>query len=336
MKASTLTGRRPLAELVGDFDGRVVCLSMSKDPNAKLIILMFRADETVPAYVAKVPTTDRAAQSVQLEASSLASLDRHRLGTLEKTVPRIVTIAEHEDRPVLVTTALPGRVMLASYHSRNHVARLAGVRDDFDAAGRWLAELHQVTARGSGDLSSSLDGVVPALERRFGEDHDLPGDIEMLGELRNRLSGYQVPRGVVHGDFWMGNLLVGAGALCGVIDWEFSRPDGLLTRDLARFVVAYSLYLDRHTKKGRSVRGHPDLRAGTWGAGVEYAIDGNGWFSELVRQFFINGLMRLGLPASSVRDIVLAEIARIATEADDSNFAKAHLLLLRRMQKPAS
>ncbi len=331
MTISMVTGRRPLHDLVDDVGGRVACLAFSKDPNAKVTVLIFPPGESSPELVAKVPTTDAAAASVQQEASALASLDRLRLGPLEETVPRVTTLAEHRGRLVLVTTALPGRVMLANYHRWRHTARPAMVQADFDAAGNWLNELHERTARGHGDLSMLLDGVAPLLSRRFREDVSTARDLDILGALHGRLQGHDAPRGLVHGDYWVGNLLVADGKVCGVIDWEFSQSDGLLIRDLARFVIGYSLYLDRHTRPGRHVNGHHGLRAGEWGAGVEYAIDGDGWYPELVRGFLSDGLRRLGIPASCLRDVVLAEIARIAAEADQEEFAKAHLRLLRRL-----
>jgi hypothetical protein len=331
MTASMVTGRRPLRDLVADIDGRVACLAFSKDPNAKVTVLMFPSGEPTPGFIAKVPTTDIAAASVQLEASTLASLDRSRLGPLEDTVPRVTALAEHRGRPVLVTTALPGQVMLASYHRWHHTSRPSTVRADFDAASAWLAELHERTSRGHCDLSVLLDGIPALLARRNREDAATEHDVVMLEVLRRRLHGHETPRGLVHGDYWVGNLLVANGRICGVVDWELSQSDGVLTRDLARFVIGYSLYLDRHTKPGRRVNGHRGLKAGEWGAGVEYALDGEGWYPDIARNFLTEGLQRLGLSTLCYRDVVLAEIARIAAEADQNEFAKSHLRLLRRL-----
>jgi len=238
-------------------------------------------------------------------------------------------------RPVLLTTALPGRVMLAAYHTWRHTARPALVRADFDAAGQWLAELQHRTSRGQTDLAMMLDGAAETIMRRFGADRGTATDLEYLSALRDRLGGHQVSQVVAHGDFWPGNLLVADGRVRGVIDWENSRPDGLPTRDLARFVIAYSLYLDRHTRPGRRVSGHRGLVAGEWGAGVEYAIKGTGWYPELAQRFVSDGLQRLGVPSDRCRDVMLAEIACIAADADHPDFAWNHLLLLRRLSREA-
>jgi aminoglycoside phosphotransferase len=328
---ATMTSRRTLSDVVDDANGRVVCLAMSKDPNATVTVLLFRPREDRPKYAAKVPTTAVAATRVRHEATALASLDRRRLGALNRTIPEVAEVVEHMGWPVLVTTALPGRVMLASYHQWRHTARPMSVRADFEAAGRWLAELHRHASRGDTNLARMIDGVAPALTRRFGEDSVTTEDVEVLLALHSRLGRQGVGRGLVHGDFWPGNVLMSNGQVRGVVDWESSRSDGLLTRDLARFAIAYSLYLDRHTRPGRRVSGHTGLRAGEWGAGLDYALNGIGWYPDLVRQFMADGLRRLGVDPTCVGDVILAEIACIAAEADNPEFAKSHLRLLRRL-----
>jgi aminoglycoside phosphotransferase (APT) family kinase protein len=279
-----------------------------------------------------VPTTDAAVARVEREAAMLAHLAGCELGPLGRTLPRVVTMAEHEGRPVLVTTALPGRPLLVTYHRWRHTARPNVVQADFAAAGRWLAALQRRTAGAATDLAHILDGTADALVRRFGDDPETVTDRVHLAGLQDRLSGHPVPRVVEHGDFWIGNLLGEAARVSGVVDWEDARADGLPTRDLARFAIAYSLYLDRHTRPGRGVPGHPGLRAGVWGAGLDHALAGDGWYPEVVRYFMADGLNRLGVPGSCVLPVLLAEIARIAAEADHPVFARNHLLAYRRLR----
>ena len=78
--------------------------------------------------------------------------------------------------------------------------------------------------------------------------------------------------------------------------------------------------------------GHPGLRAGPWGAGVAYAVRGTGWYPELAQGLLADGLRRFGVPPESWRDVLLAEIACVAAEADHPEFARNHLHLLRRLQ----
>jgi aminoglycoside phosphotransferase (APT) family kinase protein len=329
---TTTTAARTLTDLVDQVGGRLVCLAMSKDPNAKLTVLLFAPGEREPSLVAKVPTTDAAVSQVQSEARLLAQLADVDLGSLRRTVPAVVEICEHQGRPVLVTAGLAGRQLLAAYHAWRHTARPGEVRVDFAAAASWLGALQAVSANGTVDLSATLAGVSDVLWDRFGADPAVAGDVRRVKQLAEQLSGYQVPRTVAHGDLWFGNLLVDDGQVSGVVDWESGQLAGVPTRDLARFALTYSLYLDRHTRPGRVVAGHRGLRAGVWGAGVDYAVTGVGWYPDLVRAFTCQGLARLGVPGHLWRAVLLAEIACIAAEADHPEFAVAHLQVLRRLR----
>jgi aminoglycoside phosphotransferase (APT) family kinase protein len=328
----TMAPPRTLASFIDQVGGRTACLATSRDPNAKVTVLLFPPGAARPAYVAKVPTTDGAARSVEREAARLAEIGARPLGPVAATIPQVVATAEHLGRPVLVMTALPGQSMLAAYHSWRHTARREAVAADFAAAGGWLAGLQQATAgTGHARLAQLLDGVAESFGRRFAGQPGAEADLAELGGLAGRLAGHRTPASVVHGDFWPGNLLVDRGRVLGVIDWEAARPAGSPAGDLARFATSYSLYLDRHTRPGRRVVGHPGLRAGRWGAGVQYAIDGTGWYPDLVRSFVTTGLERLGVPPSCWRDVLVADIAVSAAAADHDDFARNHLLLFRRL-----
>jgi hypothetical protein len=173
-------------------------------------------------------------------------------------------------------------------------------------------------------------GVTSRLGRRFADDPELAWYLERLAEIHARLECETVPRTAVHGDLWFGNVLLSAGAVSGVVDWEAGSRAGEPLRDLVRFAVMYALYLDRRTRAGREVAGHPGLRAGCWGAALEFALDGMGWFPELFRRFLQTGLARLGASPECWRDATLAGIAEVAALTDDPPFARQHLELFRR------
>lgn len=327
------TDGRTLADLVDEVDGRAACLSLSRDPNAKLTVLLFRPGQDAPAYVAKVPTTDVAARMVVREADRLAAVATRDLGSLRPTVPRLVSMVEHRGLPVLVMTAVPGRSMLAGYHGWRHTARPTAVGADFAAAGEWLAGLHRATADGGTHLAAGLDEARAAIRARFGQRPGVATALAGVDDVAARLGRHQVPSAVTHGDFWLGNLLVDGGRVVGVVDWEAARAGGSPVADAARFAVTYSLYLDRHTRSGRRVAGHPGLRAGRWGAGVEYALAGTGWYPDLVRSFLAAALGRLGAPATCWRDVLLADLATIAAGADHAEFAWRHLSLFLRAHR---
>ena len=61
--------------------------------------------------------------------------------------------------------------------------------------------------------------------------------------------------------------------------------------------------------------GHPGLRANGWGAGIRYALSGQGWYGQLVRYFVESALVRLGGPAGLWHAALLAGLGEIAATA---------------------
>ncbi|MFY9577995.1 MAG: aminoglycoside phosphotransferase family protein [Gaiellaceae bacterium] len=307
-------------------------LGASKDANAKITVLLVSAGTGRPVFAIKAPTTDASARAVEAEVHVLRELERFRLGQLLATIPRVVDVVEFDGRTAAVMTAVPGIPMTTSYLQWRHTRSAARVAADFAAVGAWIADFQLAT---SGELATlDMDGgVSKRLRSRFSEEKDLDADLEQLTAIYDRLGSNRVPRTAVHGDFWSGNLLLDGGRVTGTIDWEAGSPVGEPVRDLVRFALGYALYLDRRTRVGRRVAGHPGLVAGSWGAGVPYALGGSGWFPECFRGFVRDGLVRLGASPESWHDAALAGIAEVAAFTDDEAFARSHLELLRSLRR---
>jgi aminoglycoside phosphotransferase (APT) family kinase protein len=322
--------RRSLWEFAASSGLRSLVIGLSKDPNAKLTVLLVSPSTARPVLAIKAPTTDVAADAIEVESRLLAALRRRRAGGVIGTIPSLVEVVEFEGRPAIVTTAVQGRPMTASYARRRHTADPARVAADFAAVREWLAQL-QTGTRGPRAPLDMDAGVSLRLETRFSQDPAIAADLEVLAEVNARLRRDATPRATVHGDLWFGNVLCTGGRVSGVVDWEAGSSSGEPVRDLVRFALSYALYLDRRTRPGRRVRGHRGLRAGTWGAGVEYAVEGEGWFPDLFRRFIQNGLARLGASPGSWREAAIAGVAEVAALTDDDAFARHHLELFRRL-----
>lgn len=303
---------------------RSVVIGTQTNPNAKLIVLLAPPGADRPALAIKAPLTDAAAATVRAETAVLRGLRALAARSVVATVPAVVDEVEHLGRPALVMTGLPGRPMSVTYLRHGHTSDPELVAADFDAVGEWLAGLQRATAGPPAPLDIGPGGPLPA------------GDRAALEAIRARLRHERVSLTAVHGDLWLGNVLVERGQVTGVVDWEQGALRGQPARDLVRFALGYALYLDRRTRPGRRVRGHAGLLAGGFGAGLEYAIDGDGWFPDLFRGFVRRGLARLGAAPGVWRDACLAGIAEIAACADDPQFARDHLDLFRRLtRRPA-
>jgi len=325
--------RRPLHDFVEESGLTSLMLGSSKDPNAKVTILLVSERSGHPVFAVKIATTDAAAIAVEAEARLLLTLQRTT--GLTGTLPQVVELVEHRGRSALVMTALPGTPMLGTYFRARHTASRLTVSCDFTAADGWLRMFHRETRQGKAPLE--LDGGMTArLRSRFVADPMLGEDIGRLDDILARLRQDVVSRSAVHGDFWFGNLLIADRGISGVVDWEAGATEGEGMRDIVRFALTYALYLDRRVRPGRRVPGHAGLRAGDWGGAVEFALDGTGWFAEQFRQFVSSGLVRMGASPTGWRDAALAGIAEIAAFTDDDQFARNHLELFRRLTRRIS
>jgi aminoglycoside phosphotransferase (APT) family kinase protein len=321
---------QPLWEYVRASGMRAVVMGASKDPNAKVTLVLVSAETGRETLVIKAPTSEPAARAVEAEERALRAVAIASAGEIAQTIPTVVEVLAHEAGPALVMTAVSGVPMTTTYLEPRHTRSPERVARDFDAVDGWLTAFHDGTAEEWGPLDM-LAGVADRLLERFENEDDLDIDLRRLAEIGARLAANRVPRTAVHGDLWFGNVLVASGRVSGVVDWEAGSVGGAPTRDLVRFAHMYALYLDLRTRPGRRVRGHPGLRADYWGAGVEYAIDGEGWFPDLYRGFLAKGLARLGAAPDMWREAALAGIAEVAAFTDEPVFARQHLHLFRRL-----
>lgn len=311
-------------KLMQSRDYEVVVLGASKDPNPKVTVALLGRASARPSLVVKAPMTDAAEAAVTREKDLLESL-RSRFGQLTG-LPRVLPSVDFRGRKAMVVSGLQGTPMFTSYHRRRHTTRSETVAADFSAVQEWLESFQRQTL-GSRVPVSILSGIHERLEERFRDDQLLAPSVAILAELVARFDHHSVPQTAVHGDLWCGNVLIADRRVSGVVDWELGACQGDPLRDLVRFAITYALYLDRHTRPGKSVPRHSGLRAGGWGAGVLYAVEGNGWFCELFRSFIRSGLVRLGAPNLDWRDVVQAGLLEIAVTADDHAFARHHLAL---------
>jgi aminoglycoside phosphotransferase len=325
--------RCSLWEFIGASGLRSLVIGPSKDPNAKVTVLLVSPESGKPVLAVKVPTTDSAGSAVNAEWQLLAYLNGLEPTHVSRTIPRTVEVVDFEGRPALVMTAVAGVPMMTSYLRWRHTATRARVAEDFAAVEAWLADLQRATNGPSAPLNMDCE-VVERLASRFRKDERLGEDLDRLAEIYARLRGDTVPRTVVHGDFWFGNVLLAGGRVSGVVDWEGGATSGEPVRDLVRFALIYALYLDPRALAGRRMAGQRTLGGRSWGAGVEYALNGTGWFPDLFRRFLGDGLARLGASRASWRDAALAGIVEVAALTDEEGFARRHLELFRRVSHP--
>lgn len=306
-----------------------VLLCASRDPDAKITFVLCSATHARPGdrLAVKIPTTSGAERSVRAEGRALVSLRCLDLGPLADSVPRYVCSPVVGGRSVLVSTALPGVPMTVRYHAWRHTASRRRVAEDLAMAAGWLGAFQEATTSGTAALTWPLE-TGAALEERWHEHPALAPAAERVASAADHLAGRSAPLTFVHGDFWIGNVLVRDGAVTGCVDWEAASSQGPPLRDLARFVLSYALYLDRHARLGRPVPGHRGLRRDRFGAGIRHVLLTDTWVARDLRAFLGDGLERVGLPRWLWYDVALIGLAEVAVTANDDDFARGHLELL--------
>jgi hypothetical protein len=294
-------GRPPVAT--------AIVAGIDRSPAAKVTLVFFdRAGEL--AAVAKVARSPAAEAALVREHETLTYLWRLGVPSVRGSVAEPLLLERVAGRLALVQAPLRGRPMTAAYYTPGHVAEPAPVAKDFAQAGAWLLEFQRETATGPEVLDAALlDRWVGQVVRSYRDEVGWSATEEKLfTEVQTRaeaLRGLPLPAAAVHGDYWMGNLLVDRSGLRGVIDWERGHGSGPCPLDVYKFPTSYALYMDR-AYPGGVVPGHPGRerwrdrwrRFGEWPhlVGFGYAYYGEGWFPDLVRGFVLDHLEALGVP----------------------------------------
>ena len=312
-----------------------VLIATSRDPDAKRTFVVTSPAVTcvdgpagqVAQVAIKIPVTIAAAGAISRETRMLVALADADLGELGKTVPHYLETLDSDGLPAVVTTVLHGVPMSVGYHRWLHTSRQSPVAGDFALAGGWLRHFQQATTGERARITWASE-VADEVRTRWQGHPKLEAAQVRLAAADRQLRPYRVARTMVHGDYWFGNLLVQDDRISGVVDWESGARTGCPLRDLVRFALSYCLYLDRHTRPGRRVRGHDGLRRGGFGAGIRYGLLEAGWLPDLVRLYLRTGIDALGLPPALWYGAALAGLGEIAATANDDEFAANHLELL--------
>jgi aminoglycoside phosphotransferase (APT) family kinase protein len=156
-----------------------------------------------------------------------------------ETVPRILAF-EDGDRPVLVETALAGRLLTPAMLRRAPTAFI-------DAVVAWLIAL-PATRRSDVDpgwyermLERPLRDVADSLASPTEEEDLVARTLELVEPLREA----ETPRVVEHGGLSHPNLIWTSQNRVGVVDWELADEHGLPLHDLSFFLTYATFALRR-------------------------------------------------------------------------------------------
>jgi hypothetical protein len=199
-----------------------------------------RGPQQPDGLVLRIARTRYGGMALRRHAAAVRAISAdHRLASWTHLLPRIVADGELRGRAYLVESALPGR---PAQSLAADPARLPAL---LAATLRVSAELHGLSGRevavGAGDLARWVDHPVEEILRL------LPGARagwvgRTLGRLREELhdalGGRRMCVGWVHGDLWLGNVLVGDDcSVTGLVDWDQAADDEPGMHDLVHLLV---------------------------------------------------------------------------------------------------
>lgn len=205
-----------------------------------LVVATLVGPDEEPQAVIKLAATPGAGDSVRLEAATLRDLQRVPSSRgWSRLVPELLAEGTVDELPYFIEQFVPGR-------AATEAATDARRRDSLlSAAAAAIAPLHAATA-------TPIDVASTHIDRWVAEPlADLVGLLEGGEQRRRSVAAHRLGtaldaelRGTatlacrIHGDYWLGNLIVDdAGAVTGIVDWAQSEDEGLAALDVLHLIL---------------------------------------------------------------------------------------------------
>lgn len=240
-----------------DFDGRKPVIRSAILTRSDVVIIKFGADQTGQELLLKLPLSEDAITSSVRHEQVIRTLHQNpRLPAFLPLVPKPVSSGKYKGRPYYVESVLPGIAARDLLDSGSAGAPLE------QAAGRAIAMLHAATSRQAKIDEPQFEALVlqhvsllHRLAAGWPDSAQLRRRLELLQkELRQQIVGRTMSLAWIHGDFWLGNVLVTPEnqAVSGIVDWDRAVPDALPLHDLLHLLL-YTRKLVRGTELGEEV-----------------------------------------------------------------------------------
>jgi aminoglycoside phosphotransferase (APT) family kinase protein len=192
-----------------------------------------------PCLIVKVPTTAAALAGLERESAALGTLHAdERLGDWRARVPWPCASGTVLDQPFRADAALPGRPAAERVDGAAAAVRLQ------EAAAESIHVLHRSTAT-SVAVDRSLaerwvDAQLNDLSRHAGVRRRRAWRLGRLrDELHRAVIGRTVSAAWIHGDYWLGNVLVEEASPepRGIVDWDDAASGELPLHDLLHLLL---------------------------------------------------------------------------------------------------
>jgi hypothetical protein len=259
---SRLTEARALAPAILADEADLVVSGAQATSTGMAIVSMGQTGGP-PRFVIKMPMTPQAEEGLRRETGVLTTLHAdERLGAWRQLIPRPITEGTAGRWVYRVDTALAGAPPadgVAGEDARGPV---------LETAAETIHVLHRATTRSvHGDRALAerwVDARLRDLWPRGVRSRWLRSRCARLrGELHDALLGSALRTSWVHGDFWLGNLLISQrdARIRGIVDWDAASPDELALHDVMHLLL-YTRRMATGQELGLIVR--DQLREAAW------------------------------------------------------------------------
>lgn len=222
-----------------------------------VVVLVLGTSAGSPVAVLKAAYGDAAAEGLQLQTRTLAALhEEGRLRDWRSLLPRIMAVGEIAGLRYTLQEALPGVDAALATGDQARRLRLMAL------AAEGIRPLHQRTAELARADDSFLAQVVgqpiELIRRAVRSELPLNRDqaIERLkGELYHALVGRELWVSWIHGDLWLGNVLISPdeAKVTGIIDWSMAGRRELALHDVLHLIL-HARQVMQHQELGDTVR----------------------------------------------------------------------------------
>jgi aminoglycoside phosphotransferase (APT) family kinase protein len=209
-----------------------------------MTVVMIGAAEEQPSFVLKIPRSAQGEQSLRQQVNMLNALHTDtRLAAWHHLIPTVLVEGDLDGQYFVLEQAMPGANARHLLHDPSTRVRVIQTASDT------IYALHKATAvRISIDLDTLrrwLENPLQVLSTwdraRFGRPRYAAALARIGQEIRSSLHSQTLDVCLMHGDFWLPNLLstTDGSVLTGILDWDEASMTGLPHLDLVHLILLY-------------------------------------------------------------------------------------------------
>ena len=206
----------------------------------RVSIFILTDSDPLPLFVARFPRDKEGETGLRQEWDALATIRSLASPEFHRLVPRPVALLDNDEGLINIETALHGESMRTP---KDLVRDQAVVGKHFHLVSSWLLDLEKETHDGRWISAMAVGDTIVQKIQTYCDKVELSADgiqyVRYLVPLLEALPAEGFPLLVQHGDLTPSNILLSAGDISGVVDWEYARSAAPPIYDWFSFLLLY-------------------------------------------------------------------------------------------------